>query len=158
EIDHGLVIARLDPATGDLAVLDRQRRVARQRGLVPRRQVGWRGFPPVGLGRHDDAVVDRRAPRVAVEQGGGDQSEGERGKPGAPCGHAQNQAPQSASVWATAQGSTRPVRARSPPSASPTAASSGMAPSPYRGRWISAKTAAPTTMAATVPASPANRR
>src|SRR5438132_10587380 len=158
EIDHDLVVTSLHAAACHLTVLYRQRRLAGERGLVARGKVGWRRFPAVRLGRHDDAVVHGRSRHSAVEQGGRDQSEGERDNPGAPRSYAQNQAPQSASVCATAQGSTRPVSARRPPSASPTAASRGMAASPYRGRWISAKTAAPTTIATTVPASAANRR
>src|SRR5438128_1986884 len=93
EIDHGLVVTGLHAATGDLAVLYRQGRLAGERRLVPRRKVGWRRLPPIGLGRHDDAVVDRRAAHAAMEQGCGDQSEGKCGNPGAPGGHAQNQAP-----------------------------------------------------------------
>src|SRR5207302_425489 len=100
-----------------------------------RRQVGWRGFPPIGFGRHDDAVVDRRDAHAAVEQGGRNQTEDEGGKPRAPCGLAQNQAPQSASVWATVQGSTRPVRARTAPSASPASMplTAGTFPPPLAG-------------------------
>src|SRR5205085_7888002 len=126
-----LLIVGLDAAPRDLAIRGRQRRLATERRLIAVTQVcRWR-FVAVGSGRHDDAVVDRRGAEPAMKQRGGKQSEQQSHQSDAAGGHqAQNQAPQSAIVCATAHGMTRPVTARRPPSARPTAKSSGNAVRP----------------------------
>src|SRR5207302_9334663 len=146
EHDH-LVVSGLHSPTRHLAVRHRKGRLARQRWLVPRPEVGRRRFPPVWLGWHDDAIEDRRF-SPAMQQPGAHQAKRERGQPrAAPAGHAQNHAPKSATVWAMAQGRPPPVTARRPPRARPTASSSAIAPPPERLRWLRANTTAPTPTA-----------
>src|SRR5205823_7859377 len=152
-----LVVAALRATARDLAVLHWKDYIAGQWRLVARLEIWRLGFPAIALRRHNDAATKRRR-GASVQQRRGHQAERQRNQADAPGGHhGQNQAPQSATVCATAQGSTRPVSARNPLRARPTAASSGIAPSPYRGTWMRAKTRAPATMATAGPASSIHR-
>src|SRR5437870_2323636 len=130
EIDDDLAVVRLHPATRHLTIQHRQGRLASQWRLVSSTKVRRRRLPAIRLRGHDYAVVERRGGDPAMEERRDGESEHERDQTPTARGHAQNQAPQSARVWAIAQGNTPPVSARSPPSASPTAASSGRAARP----------------------------